>query len=104
MSVQHPLRIIRATGFWQRFRGLMWTDALPADQALLIQGCASVHTFFMRFALDVVYLNKQMQIVKLEMNVPPWRMTWGGAGARHTLEMAAGGIDRYKLHIGGTID
>ncbi len=104
MFVKQPIRIIRATGFWQRFRGLMWTDALAEDHALLIEHCASVHTFFMRFALDVVYLNKQMQIVKLEMNVPPWRLSWGGSGARHTLEMAAGGIERFKLNIGDTID
>jgi uncharacterized membrane protein (UPF0127 family) len=58
----------------------------------------------MRFAIDVVYLNEQMLIVKLDRNVPPWRMRWGGKGAQHTLEMSAGGIDRFKLHIGGTID
>jgi uncharacterized membrane protein (UPF0127 family) len=104
MLTKQSIHILRATGFWQRFRGLMWTNALPSEQALLIQHCNSVHTFFMRFPLDVVYLNKQMQIVKLQGNVPPWRMSWGGVDAHHTLEMAAGGIDRFKLHIGGTID
>ena len=98
------IHIIQATGFWQRFRGLMLVNALPCDQALLIQHCSSVHTCFMRFAIDVVYLNKQMLIVKLDRNVPPWRMRWGGKDARHTLEMSAGSIDRFKLHIGGAID
>ena len=79
-------------------------SSLPHDQALLIQHCSSVHTCFMRFAIDVVYLDKQMLIVKLDRNVPPWRMRWGGNDAQHTLEMSAGGIDRFKLHIGGTID
>jgi uncharacterized protein len=101
---QLPIHIIQATGFWQRFCGLMLANALPHDQALLIQHCSSVHTCFMRFAIDVVYLNEQMLIVKLDRNVPPWRMRWGGKGAQHTLEMSAGGIDRFKLHIGGTID
>jgi uncharacterized membrane protein (UPF0127 family) len=101
---QQPIYIIQATGFWQRFRGLMLANALPCHQALLIQHCSSVHTCFMRFAIDVVYLNEQMLIVQLDRNVPPWRMRWGGKGAQHTLEMSAGGIDRFKLHIGGTID
>jgi len=101
---QQPIHIYQATGFWQRFRGLMCKSALPCDQALLIQNCSSVHTCFMRFVIDVVYLDKQMLIVKLDRNVPPWRMRWGGKDARHTLEMSAGSIDRFKLHIGGAID
>ena len=104
MHTKQSIRIKVAAGFWQRFRGLMWARTLPDDQALLIENCRCVHTFFMRFALDVIYLNQNMQIVKMHTHVPPWRMRWGSADAQHTLEMAAGGVDRFHLRIGDTLD
>lgn len=95
---------MKANGFWPRFRGLMGVPDLPQDHALLICHCASVHTFFMRFALDLVYLDREMRIVKFEKNVLPWRISWGGRKAKHTLEMLAGGIERFGLIKGATVD
>lgn len=96
-------RIVVAGGFWQRFKGLMLSAPLADDAAFLIRRCSSVHTFFMRHALDLAYLDQDGQIVKLERNVPPWRVSWGGVRARHTLEMSMGGIDRLGLSVGETV-
>jgi uncharacterized membrane protein (UPF0127 family) len=101
MSVQ-PC-IIEASGFWQRLKGLMLSAPLPDDYAFLIRQCSSVHTFFMRYPLDLAYLAGDGQIVKLERNVPPWCVSWGGVSARHTLEMSVGGIDRWGLSVGKTV-
>lgn len=73
--------------------------AMVADEVTIAQAVSLAS-----WGIDVVYLNEQMLIVQLDRNIPPWRMRWGGKDARHTLEMSAGGIDRFKLHIGGTID
>lgn len=92
--------IVIALGFWGRFRGLMLSKPLPPDQALLIPCCASVHTFFMRYALDLIYLDKHGTVVKLVRHVKPWRMSWGSASATQIVEMPAGGIDRYAIQVG----
>jgi uncharacterized membrane protein (UPF0127 family) len=95
--------IILAEGFWQRFKGLMLSDPLTDDYAFLIRQCSSVHTFFMRYPLDLAYLGGNEKIVKLVRNMPPWRVSWGGVGARHTLEMSVGGIERFGLRVGETV-
>jgi len=59
---QHPLQLKTARGWWARFRGLMLAAPLgttPVTQALLIPRCPSVHGFFMRYALDIVYLSRE---------------------------------------------
>jgi uncharacterized membrane protein (UPF0127 family) len=98
------LKIQRATGFWSRFKGLMLTAGLQPDRALLITRCPSVHTCFMRYALDLAYLDERGHVVKLVRGVKPWRMSLGGRSAAHVLELAAGGIERLDIRIGDRID
>jgi uncharacterized membrane protein (UPF0127 family) len=96
----HQPSLTTARGFWQRFIGLMGSQPLPAAQGLLIPNCASVHTLFMRYPLDVVYLDQQGTVVKLVSGLLPWRMSWGGRTAAQTLEMTAGGIAHCGLQLG----
>lgn len=98
MSIQPRIKV--ANGFWQRFKGLMFSRPIADDEAFLIRGCSSVHTFFMRYELDLAYLDEAGRIVQLKKNMPPWRMSWGGTGVHHTLEMLAGGIDHLGLCVG----
>lgn len=93
-----------AHNFWQRLKGLMFTAALPGDNALLLRHCPSVHTCFMRYSLDVVYLDAAGVVVKLHAGLKPWRMSFGGANAVHTLEMSAGGIARFGIQLGDRLD
>ena len=92
-----------ASGFWQRFQGLMLSERLPADHALLIPRCRSVHTCFMRYALDLVYLNRRNEVVKLVPGLRPWRVSWGSNAAVQVVEMGAGGIDRHAIALGDTL-
>lgn len=98
--MQHLPTITIANGFWQRFKGLMLSKPLPTDRALLISRCSSVHTFFMRYALDLIYLDNDNRVVKLVRGVKPWRMSWGGTGATQILEMTTGGIDLFAIQMG----
>lgn len=93
-------RLTIANSFWQRFKGLMFSKPLPLAQGLLIPRCSSVHSLFMRFPLDVVYLDPQGAVVKLVPNLKPWRLSWGGNAASQTLEMTAGGIVQCGLALG----
>lgn len=89
-----------AQSFWRRFLGLMLTAGLPHHRGLLLVNCPSVHTCFMRYALDLVYVDAQGRIVKLVAHLRPWWGSTGGAQAVHVLELAAGSIARLGLQIG----
>jgi uncharacterized membrane protein (UPF0127 family) len=76
-----------------RRRGLSRLDSLPADHALRIR-TVSVHTFGMRFALDLIWLDKQGTVVRVDRNVGPKRMR-ACFGARSVVETLAGHADAF---------
>ena len=85
-----PVRVVRADGFARRMLGLMFRRDMPEGEALLIPRCPAVHTFFMRFALDLVFLDAAGRPVKTVRGVKPWRpFVWGGPKARAVLESKA---------------
>ena len=99
---QHALRLRLADSFATRWRGLMWRPPLRPDEGLLLLGCASVHTAFVRGAIDVVFVDDTGRVVRCVPRLGPWRMAalWAGSRARHTLELAAGSIHRLGLSPG----
>lgn len=104
-TVGHPHRLVvrRAERWLERLRGLLFSPPPEPGQALLITPCASVHTAFMRYAIDVVFLDRQGTIRKVVPALAPWRAA-ACAGSRHTLELAAGEAARLGLAPGGRID
>ena len=82
-----------------RRRGLLGRDGLPPSSALMLTPCVAVHTAFMRFAIDVVFLDADGYAVKLVSDVAPWRMT-ASARARSVIEMAAGSLRRHAIALG----
>ena len=83
--------ILVANNLVSRLIGLMFLKTPPQrSQGLLLEPCNSIHTFFMRYSLDVVFLNSQNEVVKIIRNLKPWRMTWIYFRARKTLEVPAG--------------
>lgn len=101
--IEHHLRLRTARSFSTRLLGLMFRRGLPPGEALLLTQCAGVHTAFMRFVIDVVYLDRHGCAVKLVPALRPWRASWGGPQARHTLELASGDIARLGLRCGDTL-
>ncbi|NIA54504.1 pilus assembly protein [Massilia sp. TW-1] len=98
-SGAHPLEIALADGFWSRLRGLMLVPPLAPNAGLLLTRCASVHCAFMRQAIDVVYLDADGVVLACVPRLRPWRAS-AHRGARHTLELAAGAIDRLGIRTG----
>ncbi len=72
-----------------RLRGLIGRSG---EVALLLPRCRSVHTFFMRFALDLVWLDREGSVVRVDRGVRPWRVRWCRT-AWSVLECAAGSAD-----------
>jgi len=88
-----------ARGFWSRFRGWMGRKPMPGT-ALLIYPCSSVHTFFMRTAIDVVFLSSDGQVVKLIEGMRPWRVSPIVFQAVAVLEMLAGDARKSGIREG----
>ncbi len=67
-------RLQIADGFWSRLVGLQFRRALPPDAALLLVPCHSVHTCFVRFPLDVAFLDRHGAVLAIRRNLRPWRL------------------------------
>lgn len=83
---------------WRRLRGLLGRE-LPADAGLLIRPSSSVHMFFMRYAIDAVFLDRQGRVLRVAAGLRPWRLA-SRRGARAVLELPAGAAARAGLTDG----
>lgn len=87
--------ILLASSFKDRLVGLMFGTCPPQNSyGLLIDPCNSIHTCFMRYSLDIIFLNSKNEIVKIIYNLKPWRFTWIYFKARKTLEIPAGQLKK----------
>ncbi|MGZ4257858.1 MAG: DUF192 domain-containing protein, partial [Gaiellaceae bacterium] len=82
-----------------RLRGLLGRSDLPAGEGLLLRPAGSIHTAFMRFPIDAVFLDRADRVLKVAHELPPWRMA-GSRGARAVLELPAGEAAKRGLHAG----
>lgn len=94
-----------AESFWSRTKGLLGRDSLPEGRALWILGsrfvaCNSIHTWFMRFAIDAVFVDRDLRVRKIYRGLGPWRMTLPAAGAVSVFELPGGTLDRQTVEIG----
>jgi len=87
-------QIALANTFWSRLVGLLGHSKLEANEGLLIAPCNSVHTFFMRFPIDVAFLDREGNVVRAIAHLKPWRATKIHTRAHATLELAAGALAR----------
>ncbi len=88
-----------ADGFFSRGRGLLGRAGLDRGHGMLIRPTWSVHTAFMRFAIDVLFLDRQLTVVGIERRLRPWRAAMQ-RGAHSALELAAGESERLKIEVG----
>jgi uncharacterized protein len=88
---------------FKRLFGLMGRKHLPQGHGLFLRPCSSIHTFFMRFPIDVVFIDRDNRVVKLCPAVKPWRFVLGGKGAHAVLELPAGALDGATLAAGTQI-
>ncbi|HKH19202.1 MAG TPA: DUF192 domain-containing protein [Solirubrobacteraceae bacterium] len=88
------LRVARAERRRDRMKGLAKLDSMPASYALLLQRCRSVHTFTMRFPLDLIWLGKDGRPLRVDRAVPPNRVRLC-LRARSVIEANAGAADDF---------
>lgn len=92
-----------ASDLWSRFWGLMGRRELPAGSGMLITPCSSIHMFFMRFPIDVVFLDRDNTVVKVVHSIKPWRTAMGGGGKK-ALELPAGTAAALPISEGDQLD
>lgn len=90
-------RLKIADGFWSRLVGLQFRRKLPSGAGLLLVPCNSVHTCFVRFPVDVVFLDRGGRVLAIRQNLRPWRLTFGPRGSHAVLEVDVGSAD---FHVG----
>lgn len=84
---------------WKRLRGLLGRRELPPGDGMLIVPAPSIHSAFMRFDFDAVFLDREMRVVRLCPQIRPWRAR-SARHARSVLELSAGEIERRGLQVG----
>lgn len=89
---------------WKRFRGLMGCKSLSADQGFYLRPCRSVHTFHMRFPIDVLFLSRENIVVDIEHEMAPWRIRASARKADSTLELVAGTAKSSGIVIGDRLE
>lgn len=92
-----------ADAFGKRFLGLMGRRALLEGEGLMLTPCSAIHTFFMRMEIDVLYINREGQVMKVDVNVKPWKILQRVRGAWGTVE-AAGGAFEGKADVGDHLE
>jgi hypothetical protein len=99
-------RCLLATSSLARMRGLLGRSHLEPGESMLFRPAGSIHMFFMRFAIDAVFCDRELVVLKVVRGLRPWR-TAGARGAKVTIELAEGaaaGVEPGTQLLLGTID
>jgi len=85
-----------------RRAGLLGRDALDSSCAFVLDPCWMIHTAFMRFPIDVVFVGRDDRVVRIEQAVQPWRAA-ASMRARRVIELPAGTVRRHHVAIGDAL-
>lgn len=91
-------RVARSMG--DRVVGLLNRSGLDPGEGLLIERTQSIHMFFMRFAIDVVFIDRSRRVTKAVTGLRPWRVIWWARGARDCIELPVGAIATSGTQVG----
>ena len=80
--------------------GLLGRDGLSDDEGLWIERSPSIHMFFMRFAIDAVFVGADGRVTKVVSDLRPWRVVWWARGARDCLELPVGAVGKSRTQVG----
>ncbi len=89
-----------ASSYIDRLIGLMGRKGIEEGGGLLLAKSASIHSFFMRFRFDAIFVDNDDRVVKVVAAMRRWSVAFGGRGAKHTLELPAGTAERTGTRPG----
>ena len=97
------LKVLLANRWLSRLVGLLRFNRLDNNTGLLLVPCGSIHTMWMRFSIDVLFLDKEHKVLKIEENVRPFRFRMAPSGTWAVLELAAFNAKRLGFHVNESI-
>ena len=93
-----------ATGFFERMKGLLGRGDMNNKSAMIIEHCNSVHSVGMRFAIDLIFLDKEWRVLSVRENISPGKpMVGGGFHAKRVVESKTGNLEVDKLQAGDVL-
>lgn len=93
-----------ADNFWLRLRGLLGAKPLKSGEGLILAGEKSIHTFFMGFSIDVVYVNKQHQVIRTTLDMVPYKLGPFVKESAYILELPVGAIGQSQTEVGDQLE
>jgi uncharacterized membrane protein (UPF0127 family) len=100
--VGHRIRVARSSV--DRTVGLLRTPKLNAGEGLWIERSPSIHMFFMRYAIDAIFVTADGRVTKVVKNLKPWRVVWWARGARDCLELPVGTVAASQTEVGDRLE
>lgn len=95
--------MLRADDARSRSKGLLGRASMDADEGLWIVPCPMIHTFFMRFSIDVVFLDRNMRARRVLEGLKPWRLSPWVFSAHSVLELAGGSL-KGRVSVGDQLE
>jgi uncharacterized membrane protein (UPF0127 family) len=92
-----------AQSSWERMKGLLGRKELSPGRGMVIRGCYSVHTFFMKFPLDLVFTDRSLRVLKTRRGVRPFRMAFS-LWADTVIELGPGSFERSPIRVGEILE
>ncbi|MDR1474623.1 MAG: DUF192 domain-containing protein [Endomicrobium sp.] len=97
-EIKLNIKVVKAQTFWQRFIGLMFKKNIK--YSVLFKNCKSVHTFFMCFNLDVIFLDRDNRVIKIVKQLKPFRIVLPVKNAVSIIEIPSNTIENVNSIIG----
>jgi uncharacterized protein len=92
-----------ASSYWARFFGLMGRKGVDDGSGLLLTKSASIHSFFMRFRFDAIFIDRDNRVTKVVPAMRQWWIAFGGRGAKDVIELPAGVAERTGTQPGDAL-
>ena len=93
-----------ADSFWKRMKGLLGRSEMKETEGLWIKSCSSIHTYFMKFPIDVAFVDKNLKVTKISQSVTPGRLLFSTIGSRHVFEFGSGRLNNNNLEVGDQLN
>jgi len=93
-----------ARNYRQRMKGLLGVEEFSSGQALVITDCQSIHMFFMKFPIDVIFCDSQNKVVGVCLEIKPFHLSPIFFRASYAIELPVGSIAASKTQIGDQVE